>query len=485
MDRELGQQENRDQGSHQQNQYQSGSQCQDSFSQNRNQSCSQSQDSFSQNRETLATRNANEPPQSQSSFAQRSDTLATRNANEAPAHSPPPGKCEASTMMSTAFLKRQGNDGGVVKYQMEVVNEECQVSSSYADCSQDKRHERDDHHQRSTGMSTYDEVGQYGAYGMITCDEPIVSAPNIYEQHHHTPAKPRQTPRQQAPPGSSPVSRQASNIDMSCSNFSQALTSVSRQAYTEANTEPYTPSNVGSSAPRSLNVGEELKMREAWAVGSILEVFSSSAAKWYIAQLAQVGETATAHMITVQFVSDNGQIMQKSMPRSDVQLATFGRNTRQMPPNFQKVGSESRPGQFSYQDSATGQKYQTKELAWENYYRDILKSEQAQQLLRQQSLTGQPPAQTAPAHVASDRLKVAAFVPPPTMSLAPAPMPPMAKALPHSGQSFAVSTVGDLTPSNVCTLQKSPSTPFPGYGQSFAVGTNAGYEAYLASQGMA
>jgi hypothetical protein len=224
-------------------------------------------------------------------------------------------------------------------------------------------------------------------------------------------------------------------------------------------------------------VGEELKMREAWAVGSILEVFSSSAAKWYIAQLAQVGEASNAHMITVQFVSDNGQIMQKSMPRSDVQLATFGQNTRQMPPKFQKVASESRPGQFSYQDSETGQKYQTKELAWENYYATILKSEQAQQLLRQQSLTGQPPAQTPASQVNVDRLKAAAaLAPPPTMSLQPASMQPMAKALP---------TVCDLTPSNVSTLQKSPSTPFPGYGQSFAVGTNAGYEAYLASQGLA
>merc|ERR1719478_190686 len=170
-------------------------------------------------------------------------------------------------------------------------------------------------------------------------------------------------------------------------------------------------------------------MRESWAVGSIIEVFSSSAGKWYIAQVVQLGEKTTAHMITVQFVGDNGQIMQKSMPRSDVQLAIFGSNTRQMPPNFQKVASESRPGQFSYQDSASGQKYQTKELAWQNYYQGILKSEPAQQLLKQQSLTpqpqvqplaqAQPQPQVAAERLAAEMLKPAALQPP-TMSLAPA-----------------------------------------------------------------
>merc|ERR1719421_2808671 len=128
---------------------------------------------------------------------------------------------------------------------------------------------------------------------------------------------------------------------------------------------------------------DELNQRKSWDVGCVLEVFSSSAGKWYIGQIAQVGEGATAHMITVQFIGDNGQIMQKSMPRSDVQLAPFGRNTRQMPPGFQKVASESRPGEFSYQDTSTMTKYQTKEFAWQSYYLKVLKCEQAQQLLAQ------------------------------------------------------------------------------------------------------
>jgi hypothetical protein len=138
---------------------------------------------------------------------------------------------------------------------------------------------------------------------------------------------------------------------------------------------------VGSSlaAKRPPNTSDELQRRELWTVGSCLEVFSSTASKWYI---AQVRDMPNAHMVTVQFVGDNGQILQKSMPRTEPQLATFGRNTRLLPPNFQKVTSQSRPGQFSYQDSESGAKYQTNELAWENYYDAILSCEQAMQLLR-------------------------------------------------------------------------------------------------------
>jgi hypothetical protein len=298
-------------------------------------------------------------------------------------------------------------------------------------------------------------------------------------------------------------------------------------------------------------------MRASWSVGSVIEVYSSSASKWYIAQVAKVGENASAHMITVQFVGDNGQIMQKSMPRSDMQLATFGRNTRQMPPNFQKVASESRPGQFSYQDSASGTKYQTKELAWQNYYLKVLKCEQAQQLLAQQQQQPPQPQPQAQAPPAADLQR------PPTMQLAPPPAPkadglssnfyagahgpdpvlaqtwkdlpvqnqtpqyatpvtaPMlnggssaaeayysahaSQGLPPSRQSFAVSgvpaqiakatsfqCVADARPQTVNDLASmqpqsglKPSTPFPGYGQSFAVGKNAGYESYLASQGLA
>jgi len=367
----------------------------------------------------------------------------------------------------------------------------------------------------------------------MTYDEPI-QAPPLFQQSP------------QKPPPPSP-SQQVQGTESQYSGFT-ALTSISQQ---HQPCPSMAPSNVGSIAPaaRTMNVTEELKMREAWAVGSVVEVYSASASKWYIAQVVQLGENATAHMLTVQFVGDNGQVMQKSMPRSDVQLAIFGRNTRQMPPNFQKVASESRPGQFSYQDSASGHKYQTKELAWQNYYQSILKSEQAQQLLRQQSLTPQPQPQAQPAaqavaeRLAAERLKPAALQPAPTMSLVPAPVKKVESCLSsdlyaraqgpdpvlanlrsyqsantvhydahndempkaHTVQHIVESGSGSIhqpplqrsisaatpampqkpqTTGDISSLPRS-GAPFPGYGQSFAVGTNAGYEAYLVSQGMA
>jgi len=399
-------------------------------------------------------------------------------------------------------------------------------------------------------MTTYDEVQHQDPYaGMVTCDEPIMASPNYKQQQ--TPKKAHSPPMHQAPP---PVVSQDSQF----SGFT-ALTSISQQQQRHQ-----APSTVGSTATeRPLNVADELKERQSWAVGTVIEVFSSSAAKWYIAQVAQVGEKTTAHMITVQFVGDNGQIMQKSMPRSDVQLANFGRNTRQMPPGFQKVASQSRAGEFSYLDSSNGQKYQTKELAWQNYYANILKSEQAQNLLKQQSLLAPPGQQAAAERLAAEKLKPQGLQPAPTMSVAPSapvakaadglssissdlyagahgPDPVLAKSFQQANVSTAYytassggsvvnqmprakdvyaahtaseygsdvgyaqprtegasspmvvrsyveqrpQTMSDLpsfsSPPEKQSSGLQPSKPFPGYGKSFAVGTNEGYEAYLA-----
>lgn len=540
------------------------------------------------------------------------DSFSTHNLNQPPPFvtPPPPAKAEASTMMSTAFLQRnsqpEDGPGGYVQFKIDTVHEECQVSESYTDCPQqdnssaerevqileeklriakEKAAAEEEARKRRTGASgksdkdkdqesrmeklekeiqelrcaeaefrkaqsdvgvaTYDEVmpqDPYNMDGMMTSDMPIM-APVM----HHTPQK-----GSPGPPGPMPVERgRSTDIDM-CSGFESHLTSISQRRPQQTPV----PSNVGSCMSRAVNVVDELKERENWNVGTVIEVFSSSASKWYIAQLVEVGEKATAHMITVQFVGDTGQIMQKSMPRSDVQIAPFGRNTRQMPPGFQKVSSESRPGQFSYQDSSSGQKYQTKELAWQNYYAAILKSEQAQQLLRQQSLRATPsPEASAAERLAAEKLKPPSLQAAPTMSLGPTP--PRAKAqasdlssdfyagahgpdpilaetspfqpantptpahhnaahqMPRAKDLYAsggyddtgsnamrpsynnASTMGDLrslqhqavpqtkpgTVGDLSSLAKS-KTPFPGYGQSFAVGTNAGYEAYLASQGM-
>jgi len=361
----------------------------------------------------------------------------------------------------------------------------------------------------AVGTATYDEVHPQDAYGMVTSDSPIMApvypsgrnaAPSVATTYEGSPQDRRPYP---APP----VERRHStdsNFDMRSGYDSDNMTSISQQ---RPQPTP-TPSSVGTGmgAARAQNVADELTERKNWSVGCVIEVYSGSASKWFIAQLVEVGENANSHMITVQFVGDTGQIMQKSMPRSDVQIAPFGRNTRQMPPGFQKQASESRPGEFSYADPESGQKYQTKELAWQNYYAAILKSEQAQ-LLRQQALTApsqeataQRGSQRAPTMVGGELAQTAAFQP--ANAATPAqPMPraediyaarKAAEAQGGSANYNVVSTVGDLrslptgsfppiTAGAVSSLPSSKS-PFPGYGQSFAIGSNAGYEAYLASQ---
>jgi len=560
-----------------------------------------------------------------------SHNLTTLDPYSAPPAPAAPAHAEASTMMSTSFLKRaqdgQGPpQGGMVKYQIDTVHEECQVSESYTDCLQDtsapareavqqvqilqerlrcaeekaaeeqearsrrcearygggssvkeeaRRNggggssvgvgagsERQQAHNRNpaVGTATYDEVPPQDAYGMVTSDMPIMAP--VYQSQQRTPQKTPSSvastydasPGQHRPFAGSPLGRhQSRDFDM-CSGYDEShLTSISQQRPQQTPRETPAPSNVGSCVPKALNVADELTERKNWSVGSVLEVFSASASKWYIAQLVEVGDMANSHMITVQFVGDTGGIMQKSMPRSDVQIAAFGRNTRQMPPGFQKVASEYRPGEFSYQDSTSLQKYQTKELAWQNYYAAILLAEQAQELLRGASLRSTPsPEAVAAERLAAQKLMPASLQPAPTMSLAPAPQ--MAKAsdlssefyagahgqdpvLAHTaafqpanaatpahhqmsqqmprttshysnvasvgpdlrslsfGQQYSTAapqqtrpqTVGEVYDSikaqaSSSSLPKS-KTPFPGYGQSFAIGTNAGYESYLASQG--
>jgi hypothetical protein len=378
-------------------------------------------------------------------------------------------------------------------------------------------------HEASYGMHQQGQQQQYQEplySGMVTADEPIMGVPISQQLPHgnqHMPPPPppqpqqQQQQQQQMPPHQAPPPQDSARAQ-------------------------------GANAGK-MNVQDELQMRQSWAVGSVIEVYSSSASKWYIASVVKVGAKGAPLTLTVQFIGDNGQIMQKSMPRSDMQLAPFGRNTRQMPPGFQKVESASRPGEFSYQDTNTMTKYQTKEFAWQCYYQKVLKCEQAQQLLAQQhgappSTPNEAPKPAPTMSLAPPPSKVGGSLSPDLYAGASGPDPILAKTWkdqqeapmqynqpvttgPLNGGSICnkvtggvqsaeeayasyaanagpsnlksaasfmqpISTLGDLSSlpaSGNGGLQ--PSTPFPGYGQSFAVGQNAGYESYLASQGLA
>lgn len=241
-------------------------------------------------------------------------------------------KAEASTMTSAAFVSRSCSDDGAAKT---------------------PGNSKNSHHiEAYSSLNTYDKLGALGLNsntGAYTGGGSTGGAPKTVDTGVGGPAglttadqlRPQQVSRAPAPAPAPPAPLQETAL-----------------------------------LPPPSHVADELKAREAWVVGSIIEVYSASAGRWYVAQVCQVTDSkvGTSQMLTVQFMGDNMQFLQKTMPRSDVQVAPFGRNTRLMPPDFQKVASESRPGQFSYQDTTTGVKYQTKELAWQNYFIRALKA---------------------------------------------------------------------------------------------------------------
>jgi len=104
-----------------------------------------------------------------------------------------------------------------------------------------------------------------------------------------------------------------------------------------------------------------LRLRSAWQVGSVVEVFSASLGRWCVAMVTQVSQN---QFLSVSFADAKGELLSKMLARSDLQLACFGSNIAELPPGFKAVPSQSRPGECSYLDVAKGIKYQTLELAW-------------------------------------------------------------------------------------------------------------------------
>ncbi|CAE7393714.1 RFESD [Symbiodinium sp. CCMP2592] len=119
---------------------------------------------------------------------------------------------------------------------------------------------------------------------------------------------------------------------------------------------------------------QELRLRQSWGPGSVLEVFSSSLGGWSVGVVTKVTKD---DKVVVQFSNAAQEPLMKVLPRSDVQLATLGCNTQSLPPHFRVVPSQSRPGQVSYLDSAHQCRYSTPEAAWRQHFQDLLAKWQA------------------------------------------------------------------------------------------------------------
>lgn len=128
------------------------------------------------------------------------------------------------------------------------------------------------------------------------------------------------------------------------------------------------PMGVGQPEPSSGLV--DMRLRQSWDVGTVIEAFSASANRWHISRIINVTPdrgmgNGEKDVLVVQFMGDSG-MKQKAMHRGDTQLAAFGAHSGNdaMPPGFSIQPSQSRPGQVVYFDATTGKKYASPELAW-------------------------------------------------------------------------------------------------------------------------
>lgn len=107
-------------------------------------------------------------------------------------------------------------------------------------------------------------------------------------------------------------------------------------------------------------------------LGDMMEAFSGSASRWFVARVVAVAQGDDGDVVTVYFHTPNGP-KQKSLYFHDHQLAPLGTNLNDsLPPGFIFVPSQSRPGQLAYFDPAHNLKFGNQDLAWESYFDRLL-----------------------------------------------------------------------------------------------------------------
>jgi len=135
------------------------------------------------------------------------------------------------------------------------------------------------------------------------------------------------------------------------------------------------PSTVGSPArPEAARPAGDmttaLKQRNSWEAGSIVEVYSMTLGCWHPGLIRQVTKDKMLHVCFGG--GPNGALLEKTLARSDLQLAVFGSNTDMLPTGFKKVPSQSRPGQSSYFDTGSGIKFLSPDLAWRHHIERLI-----------------------------------------------------------------------------------------------------------------
>lgn len=135
----------------------------------------------------------------------------------------------------------------------------------------------------------------------------------------------------------------------------------------------HVPGSIAASSPYGQSCADNpVKVREAWAQDSILEIFSGSTGRWHVAHVIGVTQfPGTPDVLTLQYYLDDGA-KNKSLYRNDHQLALFGVHTAgSVPPGCKIVPSQSRLGQSVFLNTNTGVKYETVEQVWMVYFQHM------------------------------------------------------------------------------------------------------------------
>jgi len=104
-------------------------------------------------------------------------------------------------------------------------------------------------------------------------------------------------------------------------------------------------------------------------LGSLVEVYCPESEQWNVGQVGALSDET----IAVDMFDAQGAFMQKSLATGDSCLASFGTHVKGPPPGFQARPSVSRPGQLTYVNVATEDKYRCAEHAWQEYINSLLR----------------------------------------------------------------------------------------------------------------
>jgi len=129
-----------------------------------------------------------------------------------------------------------------------------------------------------------------------------------------------------------------SNPDSSCSDGSDARNRIAK----ESDLVDFSQASVSEPGLDRACLPAELHQRMAWSVGDLVDMFSPYLGQWCVARVSSAPRKieGTGGEVVLQFISE-GVRSQRTLPRTDIQLAVFGTFTTAWPSASEGIGMHS------------------------------------------------------------------------------------------------------------------------------------------------